>query len=1140
MTTPRYPRLNPYIGPRSFEPGERLYGRDTETRKLANLLGAERVVLLHSPSGAGKTSLIQAALIPRMRERKFHVRPIARVNHEAAQHSSNGYNRYVFSALSSLESEWPDDEQLPDKTLAGLTLPAYLAQRPKPAGVSFELLIFDQFEEILTLDPTDQAAKHAFFAQLGEALEDRTCWALFSMREDFLGALAPYLIPIPNRLSVTFRLDLLGETAARQALQQPVRAAGAEFDDAAAQALVDDLRRVQIQRPDGTLEAQLGPYVEPVQLQVVGYRLWESLAADDTQIDQADLTALGDVGHALAEYYAGRVAAIAQESGVSERAIRTWCDRQLITEQGIRGQVLMGKERSEGLENHAVRLLENAHLVRAEKRGGATWYELAHDRLIEPVRKDNAAWFAIHLSLLQRQAQLWADERRPDSLLLRGKELQDAEAWAATHAGEVTETEREFLADSRAARASRQAQVRANRRLRTALIASVLIALVAVLFMLAAVIFGVQAYQSNQTAQGRLLASLSARKLDDGDKPLATLLAYQALQNYPYTVEAEGALGNIVRPQQQVRSFASQPGALKGAVLNYSAAFSPDGARVVTTTEDGTVQVWDVASGKLLVALIEEANPESDAAISPDGARVVTRGYGEVPLLWDAATGKELVAFSIELIFAKTMVFSPDGTRILMKGGNDAWIADAASGQVLARLPGYVSDVGSAPFSADGARVVAINELTGYETVRVWDTVSGQVLAIIDGHTSSITNAALSPDGHRVVTTHYDDEIARVWDAASGNELATLSGHVGSVTSAAFSPDSRRIVTTSDDQTARVWDTASGKLLTMLSGHTDSVYSAAFSPDGARVVTASEDGTARIWDVEHGLELFLISGSPSRVRFMAFDADGSHLLIGREDGLVQYWQLWPSRQALLAYAQLMCGACELNYQQRTDFRIYNWPMLVFEYRQILIAFWLGLLYVLGGWMLYRDMFAHSDYPAPVGYPGFSWKHFAAVAGQGGLVVALAVTGTITISAIEILYFGNAAEGNLRLVTRSQALIQLLFVLPLGLLAGAVYSHRTRFHEPRRRWRTRILLGGLAGLLGNFFLVPLVMLVFFLANRDTPEPMSVSLIFWLLNSLFITLIVSIPSGIMSLISAALYIFSLQPLATRWLARANEDE
>ena len=322
MPTSRNSRPNPYIGPRSFAPGERLYGRDVETRKLANLLGAERVVLLHSPSGAGKTSLLQAALIPRMRERKFHVRPITRVNYEAAQRPTDGYNRYVFSVLSALESECPDDQRLPDEALIGLPLPAYLGWRPRPAGVNFELLIFDQFEEVLTLDPTDQAAKHAFFAQLGEALEDRTRWALFSMREDFLGALAPYLTPLPDRLSATFRLDLLGEEAARQALQRPARAAEAEFDDAAAQALIDDLRRVQVQRPDGALEIQLGPYVEPVQLQVVGYRLWESLAEDDTFIDQADLAALGDVGHALAEYYAGRVAAIAQASGVSERGIR--------------------------------------------------------------------------------------------------------------------------------------------------------------------------------------------------------------------------------------------------------------------------------------------------------------------------------------------------------------------------------------------------------------------------------------------------------------------------------------------------------------------------------------------------------------------------------------------------------------------------------------------------------------------------------------------------------------------------------------------------------------------------------------------------------------------------------------------------
>ena len=87
------------------------------------------------------------------------------------------------------------------------------------------------------------------------------------------------------------------------------------------------------------------------------------------------------------------MAAVAAETGISERRIREWFDRRLITEQGVRGTVLMGKERSGELENRAIQLLVNAYLVRGEKRGGATWFELSHDRLIGPVRADNAAWF---------------------------------------------------------------------------------------------------------------------------------------------------------------------------------------------------------------------------------------------------------------------------------------------------------------------------------------------------------------------------------------------------------------------------------------------------------------------------------------------------------------------------------------------------------------------------------------------------------------------------------------------------------------------------------------------------------------------------------------------------------------------------
>ena len=99
---------------------------------------------------------------------------------------------------------------------------------------------------------------------------------------------------------------------------------------------------------------------------------------------------VGNVNQSLAEYYAERVATTASQAEVKERQIRDWVEHHLITESGLRGQVLMGPGESDGLSNRAIFLLEDAHLVRAEKRLGATWFELAHDRLIQPVRSNNA------------------------------------------------------------------------------------------------------------------------------------------------------------------------------------------------------------------------------------------------------------------------------------------------------------------------------------------------------------------------------------------------------------------------------------------------------------------------------------------------------------------------------------------------------------------------------------------------------------------------------------------------------------------------------------------------------------------------------------------------------------------------------
>jgi hypothetical protein len=420
---------NPYVGPRSFRRGEQIYGRQRETDQLINLIVAERIVLLHSPSGAGKTSLIQASLIPRLAAMKFRVRPVVRVNLPAGELAPA--NRYIFSSLLSLEEDIPTEMKIPRQRLAGMSLHEYLAERQRgDGGRDIEVLIFDQFEEILTLDPTDQEAKREFFRQVGEALEEPNYWALFSMREDLVSALDPYLLLVPSWLSNTFRLDLLGIQAARQAIQGPARQAGVEFEDAAVQKLVDDLRRVRVQRPDGEMEMQLGPYIEPVQLQVVCHRLWEAPRPDPKRIREQDLAAFGEVDESLAGYYAQRVSIAAQETGASERSIREWFDQKLITEQGLRGTVLMGSER-DGLDPRAIRMMIDAHLVRAEKRGGATWFELAHDRLLGPVRADNADWFKDHLSPLQKQASVWEQQGRPERLLLHGPDLLEAERWAS-------------------------------------------------------------------------------------------------------------------------------------------------------------------------------------------------------------------------------------------------------------------------------------------------------------------------------------------------------------------------------------------------------------------------------------------------------------------------------------------------------------------------------------------------------------------------------------------------------------------------------------------------------------------------------------------------------------------------------------
>ncbi|MGZ3460907.1 MAG: ATP-binding protein, partial [Archangium sp.] len=456
MNEPPVARHNPYVGPRAFRQGEPIFGRDREAQQLLELLIADRIVLLHSPSGAGKTSLIVAALLPRLKDEGFQPLPLIRVNlnPSLALPREKPHNRFVLSMLLCLEEGLPPEQRTPVAELAEMRLRDWFEKHEGAlASGGAPVLIIDQFEELLTLEPPNRAAKAGFLREVGELLRSHERWALFAIREDYLGALEPYARMLPTRLKSTFRLDLLGEKAARLAIQQPAELQGVTFTDEATGKLADDLRRVRVPKPDGTTEEQLGPYVEPVQLQVVCQELWERLPPADTSIDPEDVEAVGNTDETLARYYAARVGAVAAEKHVPERALREWFEKRLILQGGLRGQVLKEQRESGGLGNEVIDALVSTHLVRAESWGNRCWFELAHDRLIKPVQRDNTAWFERHLNPLQRQARWWSEKGKIGALLLRDEVLEDMERWAEAHPEELDPLEREFLERSREARA---------------------------------------------------------------------------------------------------------------------------------------------------------------------------------------------------------------------------------------------------------------------------------------------------------------------------------------------------------------------------------------------------------------------------------------------------------------------------------------------------------------------------------------------------------------------------------------------------------------------------------------------------------------------------------------------------------------
>ena len=464
-------RANPYVGPVPFTAAddEYYFGRDFEARELTALLGAERVVLLHSPSGAGKTSLIQARVIRALERLRFEVLPVARVG-RAPVAPAPGSNRYVESALRSLGWSGAPGAPVPE-------LRAHLDGRSAAPGTKGRVLIVDQLEEVFTQNPADLADKREFFRQLGAVLAPPCSepeepgagdggaprliyWALLVIREKYLGALDPYRDFLPARLT-TFRINLLDEKKAVAAVQGPARRVKVEVSDAAARGVFLSLCRRQVVAPGGSApETIQAPFIDPLHLQIACKQIWDDLppgTSDASAAFASGAMAGGTdrVEQALITYYRTAVAGAAARGQTREATIRLWIDQHLITRYGLRGQFTPDPQ-NPGLPVESIAVLRESGLLRDEERNGRHWLELAHDRLVRPIRMDNDAWCEKHLAPHQLAAVAWDKAGRPKALLLTGRQLSQAEDWALDCPAEPSALDREFIGASVQERVRRQ------------------------------------------------------------------------------------------------------------------------------------------------------------------------------------------------------------------------------------------------------------------------------------------------------------------------------------------------------------------------------------------------------------------------------------------------------------------------------------------------------------------------------------------------------------------------------------------------------------------------------------------------------------------------------------------------------------